>query len=90
MEHSILKMILFPFFEDGSMHTSYFFYNLSEIVQEVRDYHNGAPKTGGLKNVLITLWKVTPWNARDSVVSGRKKVARPFVRRKKVSTSVEI
>ena len=27
---------------------------------------NGAPKTGVLKNGLITLWKITPLDARDS------------------------
>ena len=29
--------------------------------------NNGAPKTGILKNGLITLWKVTPSVARNSI-----------------------
>ena len=36
---------------------------LNDLMLKLKD-DNGAPKTGVLKNGLITLWKITPYNAR--------------------------
>ena len=62
----------------------------SQITEHLDD--NGAPKTGVLKNGLVNTLKNNTIKCKNiaTIVSGRKNVARPFVRRKQVSTSAEM